>query len=90
MVAASACNDRNAAVYTFYGILNAVHMFLVGHGSGFTGCAADNDSIGAIFDLIIDDLTQSVKVDGFLRIHRGHDGNARAGKDGLFHKLAPF
>ena len=64
--------------------------FLVGHGSGFTGCATDDDSISAVFDLIIDDLTQSVKVDGFIRIHRGHDGNARAGKDGLFHKLAPF
>ena len=88
MVASSACDDRHSALYTLDGVGNTVYMLLVGHGSGFTGGSADNDGIGAVFNLVINDTTQLIIVDRFIGIHRSDDGNACSGKNGFLHHIA--
>src|SRR5699024_9169412 len=73
VVAARGGDDRYPAGGALHGVGDAVHMFLVGHGGAFTGGAADDDGVGTVFDLVVDQAAQLLKVDRFVRIHRGHN-----------------
>ena len=72
------------------GSINFDELFLVGHGGALAGGAADDDGIGAMGDLVINDAAQFFKVYAAIGVHRGDNGNRSAGKNRLLHREYSF
>ena len=51
---------------------------------------ADDDGIGAMGDLVINDAAQFFKVYAAIGVHRGDNGNRSAGKNRLLHRECSF
>ena len=87
IVGAGTGNDGHAVVDNIHRILDSGKLLLIGHSRALAGGAADDDGIGMVRDLILNNAAQLVKVDASVLVHRGDNGNTRAGKDRILHSL---
>ena len=58
-------------------------MFFVGEGGRFPGGAARDDGVGTVLNLPLNQFPILRIVDAAVSIHRGDNGHAGAGKNGL-------
>ena len=86
----SYCDNRNSVICLFNSIADTLDMLLICHGSTFACCSADYDSVCAVIDVEIDKLSQLVKVDRAVSVHRCNDSNACTCENSLFHKQHSF
>ena len=85
VVAAGTGDNRYPVVDVLNGEIQHLAMLVVVQGSGFTGGAAGNNGVGALFDLKFNKPCQLIVIDLAILVHGGDNGNAGAGKNGLFH-----
>ena len=85
VVGAGTGNNRNAACNVRAAEVDDLCMLLEGHGRGLAGGTDNDDCIGTMLDLMIDDLLEFVIVYIAGSGKRGDDGNSGTGKYRLFH-----
>ena len=85
IVGAGTRDHRHAPGNLFDRIADALGMLLVGQCRGLTGRAADDDGVGAMGNLVLNDAAQLVIVDAAVCVHRGDDGHGGSCKNGFLH-----
>ena len=90
IVGAGARNDRNPPGSLFDGVADARGMLLIRHGGGLAGGAADDNGIGAVVDLVVNDAPQLLEIHAAVGTHGGDDRHGGAGKNGLLHREHSF
>ena len=90
IVGTRARNHRHTACGLLDRIADAGGMLLIRQRRGFAGGTADDDGIGAMGDLVINDAAQFFKVYAAIGVHRGDNGNRSAGKNRLLHRECSF
>ena len=81
VVGTGAGNDRHAMVHILDGVGDDLGMFFLGEGGRFASGAADDDGIGAIIDLEIQQTFESRIVNGTIRSKWGNDCAACASEN---------
>ena len=64
-----------------YAVADDVFVFFIRERSGFAGGAADDDGIGALIDLEVNQFGKFCIVDASIRMHRRDDCDAGAFKN---------
>ena len=90
VVAAGAGNKRHTAVYCVLRAADDVILLLVGKGRRFAGGSVYNDSVGAVFDEHINEISVFCEIYGTVLSHRSHSRDAAAFKYSVFHKNSPI
>ena len=90
IIGTRARNHRHTACGLLDRIADAGGMLLIGQRRGLAGGTADDDGIGAMGDLVINDAAQFFKVYTAISVHRGDNGNRSAGKNRLLHREYSF
>ena len=88
-VGAGTGDHRYPAVHVFHTEFNGPHPFVIAHGAGLTGGAADNDGICSVFQLEIQEPPQNGQVHGLFGEGRD-DSYARAGEKWRAHGCTSY
>ena len=83
VVGARTGNDRNAVVDLLDGKFNGLDVFYHVEGSTLAGGAADDDGVGAVGNLIFNELSELRIVDVSVLVERCNDGDGSAGENWL-------
>ena len=71
VVGAGAGHNRHAAGHAAHGVADALGVLVVRQGRGLAGGAADDDGVGMVGDLVVQDAAQLVIVDRAVGQHGG-------------------
>lgn len=78
VVRARPADHRNAARDALHRVLADGIVLFVGHGGGFAGRAEDDERIGFVFKMKVDEFAQLLKVDGSVFMEGRHEGDEGA------------
>ncbi|MPM37530.1 hypothetical protein SDC9_84148 [bioreactor metagenome] len=85
VVAARAGHHLAAVVYVFHAEFHGGDMFPDAQGGCLPGGAADTDGVHSAGELLVDQLTEYIKINSPVFIKGGHNGRTGTGKYRLSH-----